>query len=122
MGSHPLNLLLRFFLEMAALSVAAYWAWHISSTWEKYLFTAALPLFLAMVWGVFAVPNDPSRSGKTVIAVAGYLRLIIELAIFGFAVWALVDLQMETIAIIFGLTIVLHYFASYDRIKWLIKQ
>ena len=37
----------------------------------------------AAIWGVFAVPNDPSRSGKTVVVTPGLVRLLIELSLFG---------------------------------------
>ena len=37
------------------------------------------PIIIAVVWGTFAVPDDPSRSGAAPIVVAGFVRLAIEL-------------------------------------------
>ncbi|MFN2152534.1 MAG: YrdB family protein, partial [Anaerolineales bacterium] len=81
-----------------------------------------IPLILAIVWGTFAVPNDPSRSGAAPVAVPGILRLLIELVIFGLAVWALHDMGYTRFSWILAVIVALHYIASYDRIRWLITQ
>ena len=74
------------------------------------------------MWGAFAVPNDPSRSGTAPIAVPGILRLAIELAIFVFAIWTLYDLEYTKLSWIMGIIVAIHYITSYDRILWLIAQ
>jgi hypothetical protein len=74
------------------------------------------------VWGVFAVPNDPSRSGAAPIAVPGMLRLAIEAIIFIFAVWALYDTGFTKLSWVLGIIVAIHYLTSYDRILWLIRQ
>jgi hypothetical protein len=52
----------------------------------------------------------------------GWLRLILELAIFGFGGWCLWELGYKTSAIVFGIVVVLHNIMFYDRNSWLIKQ
>lgn len=89
LGGHPLNLGLRFILEMTALFSLALWGWTQHEGWLRYLLAVGLPILFALIWGVFAVPNDPSRSGKTVVVTSGWIRLIIELTLFGSGVWAL---------------------------------
>jgi hypothetical protein len=68
------------------------------------------------------VPHDPSRSGAAPIAVPGLLRLVLELTVFGFAIWALSDMDAARLSWALGLAVIIHYLASYDRLLWLIKQ
>ena len=120
-GSHPLNLALRFILEMSTLFMVAYWGWEGFNGWSKYLIAVGLPVLLAAIWGIFAVPNDPSRSGKTLIATDGWIRLLIELVFFGFGAWAIYGAGFQILALLFMIIVIAHYVGSYDRIKWLLK-
>ena len=122
MGSHPINLAVRFLLELAALGSAAIWGWQTGTESMRLILAIGLPLALAVIWGVFAVPGDPSRSGKTVIPTPGFLRLILELAFFGFAVWALRDSGYKELALYLGIVTAFHYLLSYDRIRWLLRH
>ena len=122
MGSHPINLGIRFLLELTVLFAVGYWAWKSQTGFAKYFLAFGLPIVLATIWGVFAVPNDPSRSGETVIAVSGWLRLLIELAIFAVGIFALYKGGYNKLSLIFAIIVVVHYLASYDRINWLLKQ
>ena len=122
MGSNPINLALRFLLEIAALLSMGIWGWRQGENWVSYVLAFGMPLMAAVIWGVFAVPDDPSRSGSAPIAVPGILRLVIELCVFAFAVWALNDLGYIMICWIMGGVVIIHYAISYDRILWLIKQ
>ena len=117
-----LNLALRFLLEVAALVCFGIWGYHQSDSGLKIFFAIILPLGFAILWGVFAVRDDPSRSGKTVVQTPGVIRLVLELVLFGAATWMLVDLDHTRIALVFGLAVVLHYLFSLDRIAWLLKQ
>jgi hypothetical protein len=47
---------------------------------------------------------------------------VIELVIFGLAVWALYDIGYTRFTWILAIIVVLHYIASYDRIRWLVAQ
>jgi hypothetical protein len=121
-GSHPVNLALRFLLELCALAAAGYWGWRVGGGPWRFVLTLGVPLLLAVVWGTFAVPNDPSRSGDAPVPVPGVARLILELATFGFAVWALYAAGQPVLSLILTLLVVAHYAFSYDRIAWLVRQ
>ena len=122
MGSHPINLAVRFLLEASALLAMGVWGWYQSEGWFRFVLALGIPLIAAIVWGTFAVPNDPSRSGSAPVAVPGILRLVIEAAIFIFAVWALYDIGFTKLSWLFGIIVAIHYLVSYDRVLWLIKQ
>ena len=122
MGSHPLNLAVRFFLEISALIAIAAWGWKQSDDWFRFVLVFSLPILIAAIWGVFAVPNDPSRSGSAPIAVPGIVRLLIEFAIFGLATWSLFNMGFIKVGWIFGIIVFVHYVLSYDRIMWLMSK
>jgi len=122
MAFRQVNLFLRFILEMVTLFIVGWWGWRMHTGWIRYILTAGLPVFMALIWGVFAVPGDPSRSGKTVVITSGWIRLFIEIVFFTFGVWAFNDTGYRKISIVFAILIFLHYAFSYDRLKWLIKK
>lgn len=122
MGSSPLNLVIRFLLEMSALLALGVWGWRQSAGGLRFVLTVGIPLTAAVLWGIFAVPHDPSRSGTAPIAVPGILRLVLELVFFAFATWVLSEVGATKLSWTLGLAVIIHYFASYDRILWLIKQ
>ncbi len=121
MGSNPINLIFRFLLELTALFSFGYWGWNSTSGWTRYLLAIVFPIVAAALWGIFAVPDDPSRSGKAPVPVPGLLRLLLELVIFGSACWALFDTGLPTQSWILGCLVLIHYGLSYDRIIWLLK-
>ncbi|MFH4969501.1 YrdB family protein [Gaetbulibacter sp. M240] len=121
MGAHPLNLALRFMLEIIALVALGLWGWDYGSERYQYFLAGGLPVTFSLIWGIFNVPNDPSRSGKAPVIVPGYLRLLIELCLFGLAVWALFNLDYTKFGFAFGGVLILHYIISYDRVKWLLS-
>ncbi len=122
MGSHPINLIIRFLLEISALLSVGLWGWKQSEGWHRFLLAIGTPIMLAVVWGVFAVPNDPSRSGTAPIPTPGIIRLAIELAFFAFATWSLNDMGFHKASLALGIIVVLHYMVSYDRIIWLLSK
>jgi hypothetical protein len=119
MSSHPINLTLRFLLELSALYSMGLWGWQNGDGFLRFIFVIGIPIIAAAMWGTFRVPNDP---GPAPVAVSGILRLVFELIFFGFATWALFDGQYIMFAWIFGIVIILHYITSYDRIIWLVKE
>ena len=122
MATHPLNLAVRFLLELSALSALGLWGWrHGDGVW-RFVIAAAIPLIAAALWGTFAVPGDPSRSGSAPVPVAGLLRLALEIGFFASATWALYDLKYAVLTAVFGAAVVIHYLLSYDRVSWLISQ
>ena len=122
MGSHPANLILRFLLEITALISLGIWGWKQSDSWFRFVLAIGLPIIIAVIWGTFAVPNDPSRSGSARVITAGFIRLIIEFGIFGFAIWSLSDIEWYRISLIFGIVVMAHYIVSYDRVCWLLTK
>jgi hypothetical protein len=123
MGSHPVNLFVRFFLEVAALIFSGIWAHHqFDKSSLAYIMVILIPVSLAAIWGTFNVPGDPSRSGEAPVVVPGWLRLTIELAIFSFAYWAIASIGHGGWGISFFIVVVLHYALSYDRIIWLFAK
>ncbi len=122
MGSHPINLAIRFLLELCALVSLGLWGWRSGSGWLRFVLAALVPIVAAVLWGVFAVPDDPSRSGSAPIPVPGLLRLALELVFFGFAAWALYQSGFIRASWALGIVVVLHYLASYDRVSWLFSR
>lgn len=119
MGSHPVNLALRFLLELAVLAAAGYWGWTDHQGVWRLVWGVGLPIALAVVWGTLRVNGDPHDA---LIPVPGAVRLLLELAIFVIAVVLLVAADQPRWATILGAAVAAHYVVSYDRIAWLLKQ
>ena len=119
MSANPINLVLRFLLELAMLAILAVWGWNQSDSWLRFVLAAGVPIAAAALWGVFRFPNDP---GPPPVTVPGVVRLAIELFLFGFATWALFDLGAETLGWVFGLVAAGHYLVSYDRVLRLLRN
>ena len=100
--------MVRFFLEIAALVTVGMWGWRQSDNWIKYVMAIGLPFLMAILWGVFAVPNDPSRTGNTIVDTPGVVRLILELAFFAFATWAFYSMDYKITARVFGTIVFIH--------------
>ena len=73
MGQHPINLAVRFFLELAALFSVGYWGWTQHEGLLRYLLAIGLPLVAAVAWATFRVANEP-HSGDPIIAVPGLVE------------------------------------------------
>jgi hypothetical protein len=76
------NDVLRFALELGALTAAAAFGWHAGGGVTRWLLAAAAPLAVALAWGIWMAPKSGSR-------VADPGRLALELLIFGGAAAAL---------------------------------
>jgi hypothetical protein len=85
---------------------------HQSAGWLQYMEALGIPVIAAVLWGVFRIPNDPNPAP---VQVPGIVRLILELGLFGFAIWALLDLGHINLSMTMGLLVILHYLLSYDR-------
>lgn len=113
MSSHPVNLAVRFALEIAALVAMGHWGWTQHTGAVRWLWAIGLPVVAAAVWGTFRVPGDP---GNAPVAVPGSVRLALEAVFFAGAVWLLVQADRPTAALIMGGVLVVHYLVSYDRV------
>lgn len=122
MGSHPANLALRFILELVALFALGWWGWSLTDGWLRLIAAVAAPLVAAAIWGTFAVPDDPSRSGRAPVIVSGWVRLGLEIMVFALAVIGLATVGQSLLSVVFLVIVVLHYLLSIDRIRWLLAQ
>ncbi|MFC1483828.1 YrdB family protein [Candidatus Neomarinimicrobiota bacterium] len=122
MAYHPLNQALRFLLELSALAALCVWGWHPGDSLHHWLLMLVVPALAAVIWGVFAVPGDPSRSGKAPVPVPGPIRLALELAIFASAISALFQVGAPQLGWAMSVLVLLHHALSYDRILWLLKK
>lgn len=119
MSKHPLNLLIRFLMEIAALVILAMWGWHYTSNWLRYLLAIGLPLLAATLWGIFRIPNDPNPAP---VEVPGIVRLAYELFLFGFASWALYNMGYMSAACTMSIITIISYTAGYDRTLKMLKN
>lgn len=122
MGFHPINLGLRFLLELAALFALGVWGRSLNSGFLGYVWMVIFPVLAATAWGTFRTPEDRSASGRAPVAVPGWVRLVLEAAFFTWAVWGLSQAGFPTQANILAGVSLLHYALSYDRIAWLLRQ
>lgn len=119
LSGHPLNLALRFILEIAGLIAMGYWGWRQADGVVRFALAVGIPIIAAALWAVFRVPGDP---GSAPVAVPGLIRLLLEAAFFGFAVWALNDAGAKTPAVVLALLVVLHYATSIDRVISVLRK
>jgi len=112
MNTNPINLAVRFLLEIAMLIAFACWGWHIAGGWLRYAAAVGLPLIAATLWGVFRIQNDPKPAP---VEIPGIIRLLMEWTLFGAAVLALLGLGYFKLGICMGVMLKVHYIASYDR-------
>jgi hypothetical protein len=121
-GSHPANLALRFLLELVALLALGWWGLSLADNWLRFVLAVLFSAVAATIWGTFAVPDDPSRSGEAPVVVRGWIRLGLELIVFGGAVIGLASVGRGSFAAVFLVVVVVHYLLSIDRISWLLER
>lgn len=87
---------LRFLLEVTTLLVMALWGYEMgTSTATRYALAIACPLVVAAIWGAFAAPKAQYR-------LADPWRFLLEMAVFGAAALALVELGWLSLGIVFA--------------------
>lgn len=122
MSNNPINLAVRFLLEVAALVAVGVWGWNQASGVPRFLLALGLPVLAAALWGTFRVPEDASASGRAPVKVPGIVRLGLEWGLFAFATWGLYDVGRVAPALILGAVAVIHYLVSFDRVIWLLRH
>ena len=122
MSQHPANLLLRFVLEIISLVVIGQWGWQQSSGALRYVLAFGLPVLLAAIWGIFRDAQDPIQTKKPPVAVSGRVRLALEFAFFGFAVWTAFSGQTLVFGWTFLIILLLHHFWSIDRLVRMLRD
>jgi hypothetical protein len=120
MSNNPINLALRFILELAGLVAMAYWGWTTHDGAWQWITAIGLPVIAAALWGTFRIPNDPKPDPPVVVP--GPVRLLLEAVYFAAAVILLVDAGKDQTALILGVVIVLHYIVSYDRVIHMLRN
>ncbi|MFX0054114.1 MAG: YrdB family protein [Promethearchaeota archaeon] len=111
---------LRFILELWALVAFGYWGLNQDFGLLNYALMLILPITAAAIWGIFAVPNDPSRSGGAPVPVPGAVRLLLEFLVLGFAFLAMFVEGLLYPSLIFGVLTIIHYILAHERIRWLL--
>jgi hypothetical protein len=111
----------RFAIELAAWIGTAWWGWTMGDGGVRGgLLAAAFFIASAGVWGIFGVRNDPARNPEPAVAVPGWTRLAIEVAVIvigAIGIWvsesrAWAETLLTVAAVTYGLT--------YDRVYWLL--
>lgn len=116
------NDVLRFILEIWALIAFGYWGLNQNFGLFNYVLAIALPIAAAAIWGTFAVPDDPSRSGGAPVPVPGVVRLVLELLIFGLAFLAMFVGTLFYISLVYVILVIVHYILARNRIRWLLSK
>ena len=119
MANNPLNLALRFVLELVALAGLALLGWTLGGEGWRLIPAIAIPVAAAAGWGTLRIPDDP---GPAPIAVPGPVRLALEVVVFGGGVLGFVAAGHATAALVIGALMVGHYVASYDRVVRLLRN
>ena len=115
-------LAVRFLLEIIAVGSIGFAGWRIGDGEISGGILAALFVIIAAtVWGTFSVPDDPTRNPKPVIAVPGWLRILVELTVFGVAAWSLWVFASRAASESFLTLLGIVTLVGWDRIWWLIR-
>jgi hypothetical protein len=121
MGRNKFNVTLHFLLEVIALIAIGYWGWAQHQGVLRYALAVSLPVIVAVLWATFRVASE-ADSRPPVVAVPGWVRLLLELISFGFALWGLYKAGAVQVAWGLGLIVIIHYVISYDRVWWLLQN
>lgn len=119
MSDHPLNLGLRFALELIGLYALWYWGWHTHAGLARWAWAFGLPIIAAILWSTFRVSNDP---GRAPVRVPGPVRLLLEVVYFGGAALAFYTAGRENWGLLLGVVVLAHYLLSYERVVKLIRD
>lgn len=120
MSQHPLNLALRFVLELTALAALAVWGGSVGQGGMGVLLAVLAPALAAFAWAVFRAPGDPPHAAHPRVRVPGPLRLLLEAVLFGLAVGAFASVGATAWAVTLAVVVVVHYVLSYDRVRALL--
>jgi hypothetical protein len=119
---HPLNLALRFGLEITALYVFATETFARFETPINWISAVIVVVIAGAIWGVFKVPGDRTNNGNAIVPISGVLRFLLEFTFFFIAIFLLILAQRYWFTGIFGFLIFFHYLTSLDRFVWLLKN
>ncbi|GGL05820.1 YrdB family protein [Nocardia jinanensis] len=122
MSLNPVLLGFRFLLELVAFASAGVLGSRMTDGPGRWLLVVLLPVIAATLWGVFAVPDDPSRSGEAPVAVPGAIRLLIEFAVLFGGAAALWFAGLPRLALLSAAVLLVYHVLAYDRVLWLLRH
>lgn len=97
----------RFLLELATLVTVAWFCWRVPErTYAKVALAVTAPVVIGTVWAIWISANSESKVGDP-------LRLVLEAAVFGTGVVALLRLGQRRWALVMGLTALVHLLATF---------
>jgi len=83
----PINLAIRFIVELVAVGIFGYWAWTVAGPGLPGWVAAGIAIAVFVtVWGLFLAPTAErglSRTQKDVLGTAGLLIAAVALAVIG---------------------------------------
>lgn len=101
------NLLLRFILELCALTALGYWGFQSSGTLlKKVTLGIGAPLLIAVIWGMLGSPGAS-------VKLSTYVHLLLEIIVFGLPALALYVAGKQSLALIYGLLVVMNRFLMF---------
>ncbi|UVI33178.1 YrdB family protein [Paenibacillus spongiae] len=101
------NLGLRFIMELCALFAIGYWGFHTGSGYVvKIILGLGLPMLAAIIWGMFVSP-------KASIPTTGFIRLLLEIGVFGAGGIALYAEKHYKLALIYGIVMIVNLSLTY---------
>lgn len=116
-------LAVRFLVEIVALSAVGFAGWRIGEGSVPGAVLGALFVVIAATfWSIFSVRNDPSRNPDPVIAVRGWVRLVIEFAVFGLAAWSLWAFVSRAASESFLTVVGIISLVGWDRLWWMLRH
>lgn len=102
----PVNLAVKFLLELAAFAALAYWGATTGPGVWAVLLAVAAPLAAVIVWGLFAAPRARRRLPRP--ARAPLELAVFRLAVPGLAAVGLAAAGAVTLAVIFGVVVIVN--------------
>ncbi|WP_278262609.1 YrdB family protein [Nocardia sp. AG03] len=120
MSLNPVLLFVRFALELIAIASFGVYGWLAFESPWRYLLVVVLPIAAATLWGVFALPDDPSRGGGAPVPVSGPVRLLVEFVVLFGGAGALWAAGLPGLALALASVLVGYHLLAYDRVRWLL--
>ncbi len=112
----------RFLLELIGFGAIGWAGWQVGGGLVGGALAAVFVVAAGAAWGALTVPGDPARNPEPVIVVPGWARLLVELAIFGLAAWALWVFVSRAASETYLTALGIVTLVGWDRIWWLLKQ
>lgn len=113
------NGVLRFALELVALTGVVVGGWALASGTGRWVLSTGFGLAAAFAWGRYRVPGDP---GPAPVAVPGWARLCIETVVLIGGGLGWLAAGQPGVSVTYAAGLVFHYLTSMDRIRWMLRH